>query len=167
MSGATIAVTIGQIPSVLGLSVNSDEKPIWVLIDTINQFNLIQLDFAFGGTALVILLAIKYTCKYLEPKYSVVKWISVFRNAAVVCIFTFASYLLNNSNPEAPFIRIVKSVNSGLMLKPPSFPDFLGILAPSVTITIVGVIEHMAIVKSFGRQNGYNPSTRIDCSWIW
>lgn len=136
MSGATIAVTIGQIPSILGLSVNSDEKPFWVFIETIKQLPFIQLDFAFGGTALVLLLGIKYSCKYLEQKYPIMKWISVCRNAGVVCIYTFASYLLNKSNPEEPLIKIVNAVNSGLRLNIPTFPDFKSVLAPSVTITM-------------------------------
>ena len=136
MSGATIAVTIGQIPSLLGLSINSEEKPFWVFIETIKQLEFVKLDFAFGGTALVILLGIKYCCKYLEPKYPILKWVSVCRNAGVVCIFTFASYLLNRSNPEEPRIRIVNAVNSGLKLHFPAFPDFMSALAPAVTISM-------------------------------
>lgn len=150
-------MSIGQLPALFGITgIDSNEPPYLVLIDVLRNMRNVRLDMAFGISAMIMLAVLKYLAQYLSKTYPQAKWIRVCRNAAVVAFFTMVSYLVNR-NLSSPAIRIVTSVPAGFNhIKTPSIPHWSSVLGSSITVVIVGTIEHMAIVKSFGRINGYN-----------
>jgi sodium-independent sulfate anion transporter 11 len=128
-----------------------------VFYHTLSQLNRVTIDFAFGAGVIVFLLALKQISAYGLKRSPHYQWLSISRNILGVLIFTMISYFINR-DLKVPMIRIVKDVPSGFKTPHvPEFPNVSSILLSSVSVVLVGTIEHMAIVKSFGRLNGYNP----------
>ena len=82
----------------------------------------------------------------------------VLRNAIVIVFITIFSYLACRSNPENPPISILKTVPRGFQNVGPlkidtSLASALG--GQLAVSTVVLLLEHIAISKSFGRVNDY------------
>jgi sodium-independent sulfate anion transporter 11 len=150
-------VILGQIPSLLGIQgINASDPPYLIVYQFSQRLSETKLDIVFGLSSVILLLLLSHLADKYGKTNTAAKWISVGKNAAVVSLFTFISYLLNR-HYEEPLISVIKGVPSGLhYIQPPDIPNFKTVLSASITVVIVGTIEHMAIAKYLGRQNGYS-----------
>ncbi|KAH9842931.1 sulfate permease, partial [Rhodofomes roseus] len=166
MTGSAINIVSGQVPGLLGLSsVNTRTAPYKVIIDTLKALPQTKLDAAFGITGLVCLYMIRFACTYSTKRYPrrqrLFFFISVFRNAFVIIILTIASWLYcrHRATKSGSYpIKVLGTVPRGFQhLGPPKIDrDLVSALASELPVaTIILVLEHIAISRSFGRVNGY------------
>ncbi|KAJ3051298.1 hypothetical protein HK097_007728 [Rhizophlyctis rosea] len=156
-TGASIQITIGQIPGLLGITgVNTNEATYKVLGAALSRLKETKLDAAFGFSALFILVTMKEGTLFLQKRgHTWAKWVGLSRNAAVILVMVLISYLINKDR-TTPAVRIVGTVPKGMLA--PKVPDLSIVkdaFMPAVTAMILGILEHIAVVKSFGRLNGY------------
>ncbi|KAG1871719.1 sulfate transporter family-domain-containing protein [Suillus subluteus] len=163
MTGSAINIVAGQVPSLMGISgFNTRAATYEVIINTLKGLPRTALDAAWGLTGLFSLYAISIISRLLF-------FVSVTRNAFVVIVLTIAAWLYcrhrKTSSGKYP-IAILETV-------PPGFQDvgapvidseLVKALAPQFPVaTIILLLEHIAIAKSFGRVNGYkiNPNQEL------
>ncbi|KAJ3133814.1 hypothetical protein HK100_004067, partial [Physocladia obscura] len=162
-TGAGLQVIFSQLPALLGIKgVNTNNAPYQVLIDFFKAISgTSTYDAVFGFTSLAFILLIKYATDYAVKRRGItwLKYVGFLRNTIVVIIYTGISYALRNS--KTVVFAIVKTIPYGLSgIKS---PDFSLSYAPTVfqalpAIFIVSVLEHIAVVKTYGRVNGYTPN---------
>lgn len=166
MTGSAINITAGQIPGLMGISGFDTRAAMYhVIINTLKGLGRTQKDAAFGLVALFALYAIRMTCDYLSRRYprraTTFFFISAFRSAFVIVVLTFASWLYTRHRKSAKGtypIKILQNVPRGLkhVGTPNIKSQLLSALAPKLPVaTIILLLEHIAISKSFGRINGY------------
>ncbi|KAF9483785.1 sulfate permease [Pholiota conissans] len=174
MTGSAINIASGQVPGLMGITGFDTRAATYkVIINTLKGLPRTKLDAAWGLTGLVFLYVIRNVCVYLGKKYPrrarLFFFISVLRNAFVIIILTLAAWLYcrrhkigTNKYP----IKILLTVPSGFkhIKQPDVDPKLLKALAPELPVaTIILLLEHIAISKSFGRLNGYkiNPNQEL------
>ncbi|VDC07894.1 unnamed protein product [Peniophora sp. CBMAI 1063] len=166
MTGSAISIAAGQVPGLMGITGFDTRAATYeVIINTLKGLPRTKLDAAFGLTGLVVLYLIRYACDWATKRYPRrARWfffISVFRNAFVIIVLTFASWLFCRHRGTAAGkypIKILKTVPAGFRdVGPPDInPELLSAIAPQLPVaTIILLLEHIAIAKSFGRVNGY------------
>ena len=164
MTGSAITIAAGQVPSLLGTSKLFDTRAecYKVIINTLKYLPKTSLDAAFGLPALFVLYAYRYGFNWAGrrfPKYK--RWFFyalVLRNALVVIFITLISWGVCKSNPKNPPINILLTVPRGFQHVGPLFIDSslasaLGSALPVSTVILL--LEHISISKSFGRINDY------------
>ncbi|EAU88189.2 high affinity sulfate permease [Coprinopsis cinerea okayama7 len=175
MTGSAFTIATTQIPGLMGITGFSTRDPAYqVIINTLKNLGGTKLDAAWGITGLVSLYAIRYFCIWGTKRYPArARWfffMSVMRNAFVIIVLTLASFLYNRKrlDPETGKypIRILLTVPSGFkhVRPPPISTSLLSALGPKIPVaTIILLLEHIAIAKSFGRLNGYkiNPAQEL------
>ncbi|KAL7412637.1 high affinity sulfate permease [Mrakia frigida] len=165
MTGSAISIVAGQVPALFGIAsrFNTKDATYKVIIHTFQNLKFATLDAAFGVTALFSLYAMKWACTYAERKYPKYKrtafFVSVTRNAFILIIFTIASWKITAHLPVKEYpISILKTVPSGFQhIGPVSFDtELIGAFAGKLPVaTIILLLEHISIAKSFGRLNNY------------
>jgi len=164
MTGSAITIAVGQVPSLLGTSKLFDTRAACyqVIINSLKYLPQTTLDAAFGLPALLFLYAYRYGFTWAGrrfPKYK--RWffyVLVLRNALVVIFITLISWAVCKSNPKNPPISILLTVPRGFQHVGPLFIDSqlasaLGSALPVSTVILL--LEHISISKSFGRINDY------------
>lgn len=165
MTGSAFTIASSQLPALLGLSklVNNRDAAYKVVINTLKNLPHTTLDAAFGITALFGLYFIRWFFDYCGrrwPKHrKAFFFANVTRNGVVVIIVTIASYLLTRHQkfPKTS-IKILGTVPRGFkVIKAPVLDHkLLSAMAPQIPVaTIILLLEHIAIAKSFGRINDY------------
>jgi solute carrier family 26 (sodium-independent sulfate anion transporter), member 11 len=174
MTGSAINIAAGQVPGLMGITgFDTRAATFKVIINTLKGLPRTQLDAAWGLTGLVALYLIRYTCLYLTRKFPrrerLLFFISVLRNAFVIIVLTLAAWLYcrhrKTKSGKYP-IKILQTVPPGFkhIKRPDVDPSLLKALAPELPVaTIILLLEHIAISKSFGRLNGYkiNPNQEL------
>jgi sodium-independent sulfate anion transporter 11 len=159
-TGAGCKIIFGQIASVFGISgIKTKDAPFLVLFNSLAGLPRARLDTAFGLSTIAALLAFRFVSNALVRKGNPnFVWLKHASYLIVLVASTLISFLLFR-NQSRPPIRVVGNVPKGLTyVKPPTL-SFLGsLLVPSISVVLVGVIEHIAMTKAFSRINGY----RID-----
>ncbi|KAG1766043.1 sulfate transporter family-domain-containing protein [Suillus occidentalis] len=153
MTGSAINIVAGQVPGLMGITGFDTRAATYkVIINTLKGLPITTLDAAWGLTGLFALYAIRIICDQLSKRYPrrarLFFFISVTRNAFVVIVLTLAAWLYWFQNVGAPVIE----------------RDLVNALAPHIPVaTIILLLEHIAIAKSFGRVNGYkiNPNQEL------
>ncbi|KAH8107156.1 sulfate permease [Cristinia sonorae] len=174
MTGSAISIVTGQVPGLLGISGFDTRAATYkVIIDTLQRLPQTRLDAAFGLTGLVSLYIIRYSCEFLSRRYHRYSrfffFMSVFRNAFVIIVLTIASWLFTrhrSSLSGAYPIKILQDVPRGFkhLGQPILDSELISTLASELPVaTIILLLEHIAISKSFGRANGYkiNPNQEL------
>ena len=164
MTGSAITIAVGQVPSLLGTSslFNTRAACYHVIINTFKYLPSTTLDAAFGIPCLFILYVYRFFFNRLSrryPKYK--KWCFyalVLRNALVIIFVTIISWVVSRNNPKNPPISILKTVprgfeNVGKLDVDLSLGSALGPYLPVSTVVLL--LEHISISKSFGRVNDY------------
>ena len=180
MTGSAFTIASTQIPALLGISknyVNSRESAYKVVINTLKNLKHAKLDAAFGLSALVGLYVIRFGLEYLGRRYPKHRraffFANVMRNGLVVIIVTVAAWLTTRYD-EKPRIKILLDVPRGFQSVGPlridsellsalaaqipvavSIPFTLLVQHANASQTIILLLEHIAIAKSFGRINDY------------
>ncbi|KAI9340547.1 sulfate transporter family-domain-containing protein [Obelidium mucronatum] len=153
-SGACIQIQIQQLPGLFGVkNINTNENPPYqILIDFLKAVGTgtSKYDAIFGLTALFFLFSIKYLFQHLAKKTPVLRFIGFMRNAIVLIVYIGVSYAYRD-RADMPF-SIVKTIPKGL-----SWNSSCRLFLPSLSFSL---LEHIAVVKMYGRQNGYtvNPN---------
>lgn len=165
MTGSAFTIASGQVPALLGISKLFDtrDSAYRVVINTLKNIPHTKLDAAFGLTALFGLYFIRWLCDYggrRWPKHRrAFFFANVMRNGVVVIIVTLASYLLTRNQPKDKYsIAILKTVPRGFknIDVPIVNTRMLSAMAGQLPVaTIILLLEHIAIAKSFGRINDY------------
>ncbi|KAI5788944.1 sulfate transporter family-domain-containing protein [Peziza echinospora] len=165
MTGSAFTIATGQIPAMLGINkrFNTRESAYKVVINTLKNLKYTTLDATFGLTALFGLYFIRWSLNYSErrwPKYRrYFFFANVMRNGVVVIIITIASYLVTrHQNPKKYSISILKTVPRGFKaIGTPTLDKtlFKAVAGQLPVATIILLLEHIAIAKSFGRINDY------------
>ncbi|KAF6008905.1 hypothetical protein HII13_003739 [Brettanomyces bruxellensis] len=170
MGGSAFSIIVGQVPGLMGFNkhVNTREAAYKVVINTLKNLHRTKVDAAFGLVCLFILYAWRYLAARLYRRYPKNKFYFYLQHvrAAIVIIFaTLISYLVIRHRPtteKTPF-SVIGKIHSGLqdveMFHPPA--GLAADLASNLPVaTIVLVLEHISIAKSFGLINDYkiNPN---------
>ncbi|KAF9533410.1 sulfate permease [Crepidotus variabilis] len=174
MTGSAISIAAGQVPALMGITGFDTRAATYkVIINTLKGLPHTTRDAAFGLTGLFTLYAIRITCDRLGRKYPrrerIFFFISVLRHAFVIIVLTIAAWLYcrhrKTKSGKYP-IKILQTVPSGFkhLGQPKVETKLLSALAPQLPLaTIILLLEHIAISKSFGRLNGYkiNPNQEL------
>ncbi|TRM58068.1 sulfate permease [Schizophyllum amplum] len=174
MTGSAISIVAGQVPALMGISgFDTRASTYKVIINTLKHLPSTSMDAAFGLPALVFLYGFRIICDKLSkryPKHSrLLFFASVLRNAVTILVLTIAAWLYCRHNKDAAGsypIKILKDVPSGFQHigQPVIDKDLISALAGELPVaTIILLLEHIAISKSFGRVNGYkiNPNQEL------
>lgn len=174
MTGSAINIVAGQVPGLLGESGFDTRAATYkVIINSFKYLPQAKLDAAFGITGLVSLYGIRILCDWLSKRYPrrqrLFFFLSTFRNAFVIIVLTIASWLYcrhRKSHSGKYPIKILQTVPRGFrhVGAPTIDSDLVSALAPELPVaTIILLLEHIAISKSFGRVNGYkiNPNQEL------
>ncbi|WWC61694.1 uncharacterized protein I303_104279 [Kwoniella dejecticola CBS 10117] len=171
MTGSALNIAAGQFPAVFGLAkrFNTRDATYKVIINTLKNLPHSSLDAAFGVTALAMLYFLKWGFAYLgqkKPRLARIAFFaSCFRHAFVIILYTIISWRVNIHH-KTPRIALVGSVPSGLrdVGRPHITGELIGAIGPHIPVaTIILLLEHISIAKSFGRLNGYkiNPNQEL------
>ncbi|OCH95309.1 sulfate permease [Obba rivulosa] len=174
MTGSALNIVSGQLPGLLGITGFDTRAATYeVFINTLKGLGRIKKDAAFGIPALISLYIIRWACERLAKRYpSRARWfffMSVFRNAFVIVVLTIAAWLYTRHKQDASGkypIKILETVPRGFkhVGQPNIDPQLIKSLASELPVaTIILLLEHIAISKSFGRVNGYkiNPNQEL------
>ncbi|KAF8061495.1 sulfate permease [Lyophyllum atratum] len=174
MTGSAISIAAGQVPGLMGITGFDTRAATYeVIINTLKGLPRTSLDAAWGLPGLVALYGIRILCDYLGRRFPrrarMFFFISVLRNAFVILVLTIAAWLYTRHRKSASGkypIKILQTVPSGFkhIGQPSIEPDLVAALAPELPVaTIILLLEHIAISKSFGRLNGYkiNPNQEL------
>ncbi|WVN88167.1 uncharacterized protein L203_103368 [Cryptococcus depauperatus CBS 7841] len=171
MTGSALNIAAGQFPAVFGLAKKFDTRAATykVIINTLKHLPEASLDTAFGVSALTILYGIKWSLTWVGRRYPRWNRVAFFaqslRHAFVIILFTIISWRINTHHAK-PRISLVGYVPSGLkdVGRPYIDKNLLGAIGPHIPVaTIILLLEHISIAKSFGRLNGYkiNPNQEL------
>ncbi|KAI0303406.1 sulfate permease [Multifurca ochricompacta] len=153
MTGSAINITASQVPGLMGITgFDTRAATYHVIINTLKGLGRTKKDAAFGLVGLFTLYAIRITCDRLARRYPrrarLLFFISAFRSAFVIVVLTLASWLYTRHRRSKKGLKHVGTPNID--------PKLLSALAPKFPVaTIILLLEHIAISKSFGRINGY------------
>ncbi|KAJ7684959.1 sulfate transporter family-domain-containing protein [Mycena polygramma] len=174
MTGSAISIAAGQVPGLMGIAgFNTRAATFHVIINTLKGLPRTTLDAAWGLPSLFALYAIRIACDKLGKRYPrrarVFFFISVLRNAFVILVMTIAAWLYTRHRRTAKGaypIKILQTVPRGFQHvgQPTIDPDLVRALSGELPVaTIILLLEHIAISKSFGRLNGYtiNPNQEL------
>ncbi|TRM58869.1 sulfate permease [Schizophyllum amplum] len=174
MTGSAISIVAGQVPALMGISgFDTRASTYKVIINTLKHLPGTTLDAAFGLPALVFLYGFRIACDKLSKRYPrhsrLFFFASVLRNAFIILVLTIAAWLYCRHNKSADGsypIKILKDVPSGFkhIGQPVLDKNLISALAGELPVaTIILLLEHIAISKSFGRVNGYkiNPNQEL------
>ncbi|BGP69227.1 Sulfate permease 2 [Rhodotorula toruloides] len=165
--GSALNIAVGQFPALMGYSskLNTRAETYKVIINSLRHLPDTKLDAAFGLSGLAFLYIVRYALQQTErrARNPIVKRIAFFaltlRTAFVIVILTVASWaFLRHKDPKHFPIAVLKDVPSGFKhMGQPKLPtDLLSKIAPQLPVsTIILLLEHIAIAKSFGRVNNY------------
>ncbi|WWC89475.1 uncharacterized protein L201_004399 [Kwoniella dendrophila CBS 6074] len=172
MTGSALNIAAGQFPAVFGLAkrFNTRDSTYKVIINTLKNLKFSTLDAAFGVTSLALLYFIKWGFAYIgrkKPRYARAAFFaSCIRHAFVIIIYTIISWRINLHHTKKPRIALVGTVPSGLrhVGRPEITSELIAAIGPHIPVaTIILLLEHISIAKSFGRLNGYkiNPNQEL------
>ncbi|KAJ6493233.1 sulfate transporter family-domain-containing protein [Mycena sanguinolenta] len=174
MTGSAISISAGQVPGLMGITGFDTRAATYeVIINSLKGLPRTTLDAAWGLTSLFALYAIRILCDYFGKRYPrrarIFFFISVIRNAFVILVMTIAAWLYcrhRRSNKGIYPIKILQTVSRGFQNvgQPTIDHELVTTLAGELPVaTIVLLLEHIAISKSFGRLNGYtiNPNQEL------
>ncbi|KAF9228010.1 sulfate permease [Gyrodon lividus] len=174
MTGSAINIVSGQVPGLLGITgFNTRAATYEVIINTLKGLPRTTLDAAWGLPGLVALYAIRIACTKLQRRFPrrsrIFFFVMVANNAFVILVLTIAAWLYCRDHKSASGkypIKILQTVPRGFHdVGPPLIdPKLVKALAPQLPVaTIILLLEHIAIAKSFGRVNGYkiNPNQEL------
>lgn len=173
ISGSAFSIITGQVPGLLGYNsaVNSRKSSFYTVVHTLKNLPLTNVNAAFGLVPLFLLYLWKFLCGYLGKRYPQKKmfffYVAQLRNAIIIIVATAISWgivhpeLKRFSGPKSKFKSTIKTIgvvpsglkDVGVMSIPSGILDDMASEIPVSTIILL--LEHIAISKSFGRINDY------------
>lgn len=171
MSGSAFTIVAGQVPTLMGINklFNTRAESYLVVINTLKHLGSSNLNAAFGLVCLFLLYFFKYLFEFLakrDPRRKKLYfYLSTLRNAVIIIFSTLISWAIcHKHKAKGKFpISIVKTVPRGLQNVGvhPLRGNMASDMASELPIaTVILLLEHISIAKSFGRINDY----RIDAN---
>ncbi|CAK7235996.1 hypothetical protein SCUCBS95973_009456 [Sporothrix curviconia] len=167
VTGSAITIGSGQLASLLGVhGVKTSDPPAYVIISTLRRLATAHgPDTAVGLSSLVLLYLVRFASGRLAARYPsrsrAIFFVATLRTVVVILLCTLVSWLVNKDtrrSRQPPHFAILLTVPAG----------FRDVGVPSLTAglvqklaghlpaaTVVLLLEHMAIAKSFGRTSHY------------
>ncbi|KAJ3057928.1 hypothetical protein HDU98_005927, partial [Podochytrium sp. JEL0797] len=161
-SGAGIQIIIQQLPGILGVkNINTNNPPYQVLHDFFAAINgTSKYDALFGLVSLFFIFAFKYLFAHLAKKTPILRYVGFLRNAIVLIVATGVSYSLrDNKNVVFSIVKTIPYGLSGVQQPNLSLPYASTVFPAIPSIFIVSILEHIAVVKTYGRVNGYSTNS--------
>ncbi|CUM63563.1 uncharacterized protein PRCAT00001141001 [Priceomyces carsonii] len=181
MSGSAFSIIVGQVPGLMGYNklVDTRGSSCQVVIDTLKNLKHTKSDAAFGLICLFVLYSWKFLTEYAQKRWPRQKlwffYAQQLRNAVVIIVATCISWGIVHpkkiafNGPEADFTPPISTIgvvpkglkHVGVMTIPKGLIGEIGSKIPVSTIILL--LEHIAISKSFGRVNDYkiNPNQEV------
>lgn len=170
MAGSALNIMAGQVPALMGFSklVGNRDATYKIIINSLKNLKHSKVDAAFGLVCLVILYAWRWAAARLYKRYPTNKlffYLQHIRAAIVIIFATVASFAIVHNLPGrvSSTFTITGTIASGLgdvgrFVPPDGLCNDLASELPVATVILV--LEHIAIAKSFGRINDYkiNPN---------
>lgn len=173
MSGSAFSIIVGQVPGLMGYNklVNTRDASYKVVINTLKNLPHTKVDAAFGLVCLFILFVWKFLTEVAMKRWPRYKlwffYTQNLRNAIVLVVATAISWGIVHPKKVAfqgpssdfkPPISTIGVVPSGLkhvgVMELPN--GIISLMASEIPVsTIILLLEHIAISKSFGRVNDY------------
>ncbi|KAK9761242.1 Sulfate permease 2 [Basidiobolus ranarum] len=162
MTGSAITIIIGQFTKLMGIpGVNTRGAYYEVLANSLSGLGRTKLDAVFGLTGLLWLYGIRWGVAHFSKRFPRFErplfFFGISRNAILIIFATLISFLINIGKTTSP-ISILKNVPSGFreVRVPVMDSELISLVASSLpVVTLVLIMEHVAIAKSFGRVNDY------------
>ncbi|OMJ13523.1 putative sulfate permease [Smittium culicis] len=158
-SGSSVSIIAGQLPSLMGIKgVKTTDPTINILISVFRKIKTARYqDIIFGVSTLIFLLILKKTSSTLAKKNKRYYYIGVVKNALAIILFTSISYGLAKSK-SSYVLSVVGTVKSGFYS--PRLPEisselFSKLIVKAITVTVVVILEHVAIAKALARIDHY------------
>ncbi|KAI3404625.2 SUL2 [Candida oxycetoniae] len=173
MTGSAFNIISGQVPALMGYNskVNTRDATYHVIINTLKNLPHTKVDAAFGLVSLFILYLWKFGTEWAQKRWPRYKmyffYFQQLRNAVVIIVATAISWGIVHpkkiafegpKNKFKPPFSTIGDVPSGLRhVGVMTIPDgILGAMASEIPVsTVILLLEHIAISKSFGRVNDY------------
>ena len=164
MTGSAITILVGQLPSLLGTNLLFDTRAACylVIINTLKYLPRTRIDAAFGLPALFALYLYRWFFNWASRRWPRYKrsffYMLVLRNVILIVFITIVSYIVCRTNPKNPPISILKTVPRGFQNSRMFHIDsnLAATIGPYLPVsTIVLLLEHISISKTFGRVNDY------------
>ncbi|KAG0686786.1 hypothetical protein C6P40_003365 [Pichia californica] len=166
-TSSALNIIASQLPGLMGYSnkINTHQASYKVIINFLKHLPDTKIDATFGLIGLFILYLWKYLSQLMinrnskNPKKALIwTYILNIRTAIVIIFSTLISFLIIRHHKENSPFSVTGEVKSGLrnvgIFTPPS--GLASRIAPDLPVaTIVLVLEHISIAKSFGRIHDY------------
>ncbi|KAJ1557957.1 hypothetical protein HK096_004371 [Nowakowskiella sp. JEL0078] len=159
-TGAAITIIIQQAPSLLGITgIETNKQPIYLAFrDILINLYRTKIDALLGLTALALLVGLKVLKETVGRRKAWAYWLGISRNGLILILYLLISYTITKTNPDKTIFTIVGNIPAGF--KTPQRPNLdSGLLSrawlPALTSTLISIVEHIGIVKAFGRKFGY------------
>nr|UJH94641.1 Sul2 [Starmerella bombicola] len=171
MTGSAFTIAAGQVPNMLGTNKLLDTRAAsyLVVINTLKTLPHANVNAAFGFVSLFMLYFLRWVCGYLEKKDKKRKWLWFYLGtlrAALVIIFTtlisWGCYRIYGKTKISMIGTVPRGLKDvGVHPVDRRIASSLGSELPIATVILV--LEHIAIGKSFGRINEYriNPNQEL------
>lgn len=164
MTGSALNIAMGQIPVMMGNNKYFDTRASTYLVfgNFWKNIHHSNLNAALGLTSLFLLYLIRFLCAVAAKRYprreKLFFFINTLRSVFVILLYLLISWLINRQNPGKPRTAVLGAVPRGFQNMAVPYMDRKLLVAlasylPSTTIVLL--IEHVAIAKSFGRINNY------------
>lgn len=173
MSGSAFNIITGQVPGLMGYNsaVNTRNSSFNTVIHTLKNLPLTNVNAAFGLVPLFLLYLWKFLCGYFSKRYPQKKmyffYFAQLRNAIIIIVATAISWgivhpqLKRYTGDKSKFKSTISTIgvvprglkNVGVMTIPHGIVNDMASEIPVSTIILL--LEHIAISKSFGRINDY------------
>jgi sodium-independent sulfate anion transporter 11 len=170
MSGSALTIAISQVAGLLGIpNINTRAACYLVVGTTLGGLPHATADAAFGLLGLFVLYGIRYGTEFVTrryPRYTrVMFFINTVRSVFLVIISSAIAYGIVKHNPHS-VIKLNGTVPSGLQHvgTPIVNSKIAGLILSNLpVVSLILVLEHVAIAKSFGRLNDYviNPNQEL------
>lgn len=148
-------VLVGQSPAILGLDGIS---PVFTqqaleIMRKIGQTKATTL--GIGISSIAVLFIIQFAGKKWGHKHPLIRYFYTTRNLFVIGLFTIISFLFNHTLRQ-PIWKVTGEIPRGI--QPAAFPNqklLTDLLSSTINIALIIALEHVALARSFARNNGY------------
>ncbi|KAJ3089532.1 hypothetical protein HK102_006173 [Quaeritorhiza haematococci] len=159
-TGAALTAIIVQLPKLLGIKgIDTNTQPLQFIIrDLLVNLSSTKVDAAFGISCALFLAFLKFARDKWGGRNRIFYFLGMARNGIALVVFLVISWGVTRVSGGEPPHSIVGNIPSGF--KTPEVPrldsDILShVMGPAIITATVGIVEHIAISRSFGRKGGY------------
>ncbi|KAJ9052482.1 Sulfate permease 2 [Entomophthora muscae] len=157
-TGAAFTIMLTQLASLLGIPNVSSNAPTYRVIYNMakNILSLSLNDLAFGMSSLAFIKLAELVSRKTNKRF-----IKIGSNATAVLLFTVVSFAISKASPDFK-LKIVGQVKAKFTYigVPNLSTGLFGKLAPDLpAVTLITVLEHVALCKAFARNSGYQVSS--------